>query len=272
MCCAHLADAQETPTQFYNRQMADFAKSVNDPSANLRVQRIWLKLVSYSSGTMFPVVPAQNFTLGQALPSGVILLDVSIAGNKDEEVTAFFLAHEWGHLFHQHPLRLIEASFQGPYVATIAGKEYEDEADRYGAQFLKAMGYNVNPVLEFLRSIPVMPDAIHGSGAERASNVAAVYKRTSYVEKSQSHIEYRPCTHPAHLSGDIVPCQHGPMHPGGDIIPCQHMVMTPWGPQPMHSMGDLIPCQHGPAHPCGDLIPCQHPVHPSGDAVRVDDP
>ena len=92
------------PRTFYTSQMVNLTRALNDPTTNSRVQSIWLKLVRFTN-QMYPVLPAQQYTMGQALPNGVVLLDVSVAGDPDVEVTAFWLAHEYGHQVLGH-LRL----------------------------------------------------------------------------------------------------------------------------------------------------------------------
>lgn len=122
----------------------------------------------------YPVVPTQEFTIGQALPNGVVLLDLSIAGDPDVEVTAFWLAHEYGHQVLGHPSLLVTP--MGQYVAAVAGTYHEDAADEWAAEFLDAAGYSVEPVLSFLCAMPGggYGDS-HSDGPTRASNVAAAY-------------------------------------------------------------------------------------------------
>ena len=157
---------------FWNREMDGLTSALSSPAANARVQRIWYQLVG-DTGVMLPVVPAQQFNLGQALPNGVVLLDLGVAGDSDAEVTAFFLAHEYGHQILHHPQMALTPL--GRYLAAMGGTAQEDAADRWAAHFLARHGYDFAPVYAFLCALPSGPrgDA-HSSGPQRARNVAAV--------------------------------------------------------------------------------------------------
>jgi hypothetical protein len=123
---------------------------------------------------MLPVVPAQQFTLGQALPSGVVLLDVSIAGNPRREITAFTLAHEYAHQVMGHAqLYLTEV---GRWLVAAAGTAHEDEADAWAAEFMRSANYDIAPVLAFLCRLPGGgPGDSHSTGPARARNVARAF-------------------------------------------------------------------------------------------------
>src|SRR5262245_2524438 len=116
------------PGAFWQRQMGGLQRALSDPSINQRVYAIWTQLVR-STGQMFPVVPAQQNTLGQALANGVILLDLSVAGDAEEAVTAFWLAHEWGHQVMGHPRLTITRV--GQFITALGGTSAEDDADRW---------------------------------------------------------------------------------------------------------------------------------------------
>lgn len=167
------AEAQSDPTAFWQRTNAGLMRALNDPTTNQRVFGIWLKLVR-ETGRMFPVMPAQQYTLGQALPTGLILLDLSIAGDYDEEVTAFTLAHEYGHQILGHPQ--LSVSQVGRWLAAVGGTSQEDAADRWSGRFLRRAGYDIEPVLSFLCELPGggRGDS-HSSGPRRAANVARAY-------------------------------------------------------------------------------------------------
>ena len=163
----------QNPDAFWWSEMAGLERSLRDPSISVRVQEIWRELVA-ETGQHYPVVPSQRFTLGQALPNGVVLLDLSVAGNAHREVTAFWLAHEYAHQVLDHP-RLLVTSL-GRWVAAIGGTAQEDAADRWAARFLSERGYDASPVLEFLCALPSHPaDRAHSTGAVRARNVAESY-------------------------------------------------------------------------------------------------
>lgn len=161
------------PAAFWQRQMGGFQRAVSDPSINQRVYTIWTQLVR-ASGQMYEVRPAQQNTLGQALPNGVILLDLSVAGDDEEAVTAFWLAHEWGHQVMGHPQLMITRL--GQFIAASGGTAAEDAADRWAARFLRTSRYDVEPVLDFLCDLPGggYGDS-HSTGPQRARNVATAY-------------------------------------------------------------------------------------------------
>jgi len=123
---------------------------------------------------MYPIYPVQQYTIGQALPTGVIVLDVSIAGDPHIEVTAWSIAHEWGHHALGHSAMLLTPL--GRFMTAYAGTSQEDAADRYAGRFLRAEGYAVSPVLKFLCDLPggEAGDS-HSSGEQRARNVAQAF-------------------------------------------------------------------------------------------------
>jgi len=168
----------QSPEDFYNEQTRDFLKALNNPRVNSRVRRIWLQLADQTQ-RMYPVLPAQQYNAGQALPNGVIVLDVSIAGNDHQEVTAFWLAHEWAHQYYGHPQMQLTAI--GQLLIARAGTAQEDAADRFAGRFLKSQEYDIEPVLSFLCRIPGggANDA-HSAGAKRAKNTAAAYGLDDY--------------------------------------------------------------------------------------------
>lgn len=169
--------AQQSPQQFYQNQIAQMFAGLSDPqAANERVRGIWLELADYS-GRMFPVYPAQQFTAGQATLRG-IYLDVSIAADPEEEVTRFFLAHEWGHMMHGDPLNQLTPF--GRYKMAVGSKAVEDSADEYAARFMTKNDNDVKPVIAFFCRMPNFgPGDTHSSGVDRAKHVAAIYNQGS---------------------------------------------------------------------------------------------
>lgn len=161
------------PGAFWARQMGGLQRAVTDPSINQRVYEIWIELVE-DTGMMFPVWPAQQNNLGQALPNGVILLDLSVAGDDEESVTAFWLAHEYGHQVIGHPRLMITQ--MGQFIVALGGTRIEDDADRWAARFLNRNSYDIDPVLEFLCDMPGGGAAdMHSTGPQRARNVASAF-------------------------------------------------------------------------------------------------
>jgi hypothetical protein len=168
----HGGKAQNTDA-YYAREMVGLDRALRDPSIRYRVRGIWMQLAGYS-GRMHPVVPSQQFNAGQALPNGVVLLDLSIAGNAYPEVTAFWLAHEYGHQVLGHPQ--LHVTPIGRYLAAMSGTRQEDDADRWAGRFLRSRGWRIAPVLDFLCSLPSGGAYdTHSTGPTRAQNVAAAF-------------------------------------------------------------------------------------------------
>lgn len=163
----------QTMQQFYETQVAQaFHAAANPQAANARVRSIWMELARYSK-YQFPVLPAQNFTGGQAIPC-CIYLDISIAADPSVEITRFFLAHEWGHMMHRDPLT--QLSPVGQYKILMGGTAIEDSADVYAATFMRYQNHDIKPVLAFFCTLPdAGPGDTHSSGPVRARNVARIY-------------------------------------------------------------------------------------------------
>jgi hypothetical protein len=158
---------------FYNTYVAHAFDALNNPAAaNARVFSIWSELVFYSKH-MFPIYPAEQFTLGHATMVG-IYLDLSVVADPNLEVTRFWLAHEWGHMMHGDPLNQLTAL--GQYRALMGGTSVEDDADTYAATFMRYQDHDIKPVLDFLCSLPGGGGAdAHRTGPERAIHVARIY-------------------------------------------------------------------------------------------------
>lgn len=158
--------AQSTLDQFRKVAAVNFLRAQLDPTTNARVEQIWWQLFR-RTGHVYRVLPSQNFNIGQALPFGVILLDLSTAGDPSPEVTAFFLAHEWAHQELGH-VNLTVAQ-QGAIMMALGPTANEDSADRWAARFVKDAGYDTGPIYDYLCALPGGgPGDVHSSGPERA--------------------------------------------------------------------------------------------------------
>jgi hypothetical protein len=166
--------AQEDAEAFHQEQIDHYLNGLhNEAAANARVRGIWGELAMYSH-RMFSVLPAQQFNAGQALPSGIILLDLSIAADPNEEVTRFFLAHEWGHMMHGDPLKSLTPL--GRYLMATGGTQIEDKADDYAATFMSRQNHDIEPVIDFFCQLPDSgPNDSHSSGPVRARRIAGVF-------------------------------------------------------------------------------------------------
>jgi hypothetical protein len=173
-CVASIsASAQQTAEEFHQSQIDNFYLGINDPGTRKKVDGIWFDLAQYSY-EHYVVVAAQQFTAGQALPSGIILLDVSIAGDPHGDVTRFFLAHEWGHQHYGDPYKSL--TLFGPYYLATTGTKTEDRADLYATAFMKKRGYDIDRPVEFFCSLPdAGPADTHSNGPTRAKNISSAY-------------------------------------------------------------------------------------------------
>ena len=227
---------------------------------NDKVNKIVRKLVN-DTGKVFRVVPGQTFQVGQAHVGGWIILDLSTA-TKNEDVLAFWLAHEWAHEHLGHVPNLYKPHGKN-WTYRKSSTADEDEADEWAGGFLARNGYSLDNVVNELKSLPNSPaDKTHSDGLTRAKTVIAAYKK----ESPDCQLVTRECDHPVHINGDALPCTH-PAHYNGDIMQCQHACQSYYGIIPCHPMGDIFPCQH-PAHEF-DLIPCSHLAHPEGHSEKV---
>ena len=198
----------QTPQQraFYKEQMIAMQAALMDPTANDRALKIWSKLVDYSH-QRFRVLPAQNFTMGQALQGGTVLLDVALLAY-DESVTAFWMAHEYGHQVLGHPA--LTATPLGQFIAMSAGTANEDAADRWSGGFMKAVHYPIEPTLNFLCRMPSggRGDS-HSEGPARAGQVARAYGLTG-----------EPCRTVSNASGGVEPVPGEAMGGGAASSAC----------------------------------------------------
>jgi hypothetical protein len=82
--------------------------------------------------------------------------------------------NKWDHQVLRHPYMSLTS--YGQYLMAMSGTAAEDEADRYGARFLRAHGYELRPVLGFLFLIPDGPQGdFHSKGPTRAKNIVRAY-------------------------------------------------------------------------------------------------
>ncbi len=170
---ATLHSIAQDPSAFYQQYWHQFVMGSSHPQAvNQRVRSIFLELAQYSN-RVFPVYPAEQFTAGQATLQG-IYLDISVAADPSEEVTRFFLAHEWGHMVHGDPIQGMKAI--GQYQMMLGAKAAEENADAYAATFMRRKDHDIRPVLDFICSIPDGgPSDPHGSPVARAQRIARIY-------------------------------------------------------------------------------------------------
>lgn len=284
---AELNEPPTDPWEWQRAEVARFFRGVQKVQLegwgplNAKVLGVAKKLVDYS-GMVFPVVPAQTFTIGQAHAGGWILLDLSTAMRPKDEL-AFWLAHEWGHEALGH-----QPNFYRPVGEPWRSRETptadEDAADFYAGGFICKGRYDIAKVIASLRKLPhAHGDTAHSDGRKRARTALAGYEdrgctpptdvepldngatdlgSDDQIEEPSRTTTTIPCEHAAHPDGDRVACQHA-AHPA-DLIDCQHACPGPFGWVACHA-ADQVPCSHA-AHPF-HLVPCEHAKHPGGDTV-----
>jgi hypothetical protein len=114
-----------------------------------------------------------------------------VAGDDAEEVTAFWMAHEWGHHVLGHPQMVL--SRVGQWLMAMSGSANEDAADRWAGRFLSRNKYDIAPVLAFLCSMPGGgPGDSHSSGETRARNTARAYRADEFTGCEDDSSSGRP--------------------------------------------------------------------------------
>jgi hypothetical protein len=165
--------AQQDVDAYYASQTALYIQALTDPNLQAKVRLIWYDLHNYSQ-EQYAVRPTQGYHLGQALPGGVILLDLSVAEDPNGNVTRFFMAHEWGHQHNHDPYMSLTPL--GQFQMAMSGTQAEDRADEYATKFMKTRGYNIDGPIKFFCSLPPSPPGdAHSDGRTRAANVSKWY-------------------------------------------------------------------------------------------------
>jgi Zn-dependent protease with chaperone function len=134
-----------------------------------------------------------------ALPSGTIVMtDQLVNLLKDDEQILGVLSHELGHVHHNHGMRnVIQASFVGAAIgywigdfsAVLAGgatavlqtkfsREYETEADDFGAAMMRANGMSPESLASALA-------LLESEGSVRKKDTAATSPRTEKKKRSK---------------------------------------------------------------------------------------
>jgi len=103
----------------------------------------------------------------------VILFNPARARRLGPQLTMFFMAHEYGHIFHHHRKDTFDRLPDGERVAALQGQELE--ADCYAARTL-GQGHREAPeaaIRFFTRLGPFQFDMLHPTGAQRAARIIA---------------------------------------------------------------------------------------------------
>ncbi len=235
---------------------------------NYKVNSVVEQLIS-DTNEVYRVVPGQTFSIGQAHMGGWIILDISTA-TKNQDILAFWLAHEWAHQHLGHQANIYNP--QGniwKYRKTPTADE--DAADHWAGGFLARSGYPIQNILNHLNDLPVAHgDYAHSNGDRRARIVAKAYSQYGDSGRKSCETVTYECQHQAHPSGDQIQCNHAILaHPQGDRYQCQHACPGPYGAVPCHPHGDLFRCEHSvPSHQF-DLVECRHAAHPRGHTEEV---
>ncbi|MBN9398551.1 MAG: hypothetical protein J0I17_00090 ['Candidatus Kapabacteria' thiocyanatum] len=159
--------------RFFQERVENTFRAFTDPTAAGRFREIWFQLAQYS-GRSYPVFITDVSSIGRALPNGTVIIDYAVFGHRDQEVTAFWMAHEYAHqvLGHVTPHLVRSGTQVFPVYSSGRGTESEDAADRWAAEFLVQHSYDTEPVVAMLDMLPDMPgDYQHSKSDVRAANV-----------------------------------------------------------------------------------------------------
>lgn len=150
-----------------------------------------------------------------ALPSGdIVVFDQLVALADNEDQVAAVIAHELGHVANRHGMRQLLQSavvsfVVGLYfgdVSTIAAslgalvlesrysREFEFEADRYGAELLKAGGLSPELLATMLDRLEKSHGTRHAKGAGQASEKAAEHGKKELPADETRLFETHPDT------------------------------------------------------------------------------
>jgi len=162
--------------RYFQERVENTFRAFTDPTAADRFREIWFQLAQFS-GRPYPIFITDVSTIGQALPNGTVIIDYAVFGHEDQEVTAFWMAHEYAHqvLGHVTPRLVRFGTRVLPIYSSGRGTDNEDAADRWAAEFLVQHGYDTDPVVEMLKRLPDMPgDHQHSKSVVRAANVQEI--------------------------------------------------------------------------------------------------
>lgn len=216
-----------------------------------KVEPIILQLME-DTGEVFRVVPGQGFLKGQAHSGGWIVIDLSVA-HGPREVLAFWLAREWAHEHLGHPPSLYRP-FGAAWRSMPLPNSDEDLADLWAAAFLKRRGYDIEPVIEELLSLPLPPDPARSTPKRRAAAV-----REAYDAVLQDPGEVEPAMCDALCPGvceEMCPSECSAMCPGTCPGSCPSMC-DGWCPGPLGPVPCGVPCMAPCLQSC--MVPCTQP-------------
>lgn len=220
-------------------------------SAQAKVEPVILQLME-DTGEVFRVVPGHGFQRGQAHSGGWIILDFSLAQGP-REVLAFWLAREWAHEHLGHPPSLYRP-FGASWRAMPLPNADEDLADLWAAAFLKRHGYDIEPVVDELLSLPIPPDPARSAPKRRAAAVRAAYDA---VTRDPGEVEPAMCD--ALCPGvceEMCPSECSAMCPGTCPGSCPSMC-DGWCPGPLGPVPCGVPCMAPCLQSC--MVPCTQP-------------
>ena len=220
-------DAQSPAQEYRLSAWNDYYSGLDELGpTEVRAYPIYEQLREYSAKD-FQVVVGRTARWGESHPGGVIVLDAGTL-QKPKEIRAFIIAHQWAHeaLGHQPNIYALASGATG---FRLTPPPEERDADVYAGEFLRHAGYDLGPVLAYLRETSEKASTGRGSvGSDRAESVSsgyAVVADATRVGVPCTHIrecEHRsPCIHKGPCTHETV-CQHRVrcVHQS----PCQHTV------------------------------------------------
>lgn len=177
--------AAQEPWQWQQEEVARYFSGLNEIQTTgwgrleAKVNTVIRQLIE-DTDEIYKVVPGQTFSIGQAHVGGWIILDISTA-TKDQDILAFWLAHEWAHQHLGHQANIYNPQ-ENIWKFRKTATEEEDAADEWAGGFLARYDYPIENVLKELNNLPDLHgDFAHSDGEQRGQIVASAYE--SYEKK-----------------------------------------------------------------------------------------
>lgn len=187
-----ISDEQEAAASVrMTEQFLQTLPKVEEP----RVAEIWSEIAKVTdSPFQAPLVFQSGFLDAQADARTIMLGTESLNEDlSDDSVLAFTLAHEEGHRRHRDTAGAagLQALFELcqendelyglAFKAMAAGRRHnERQADQFAARAMTELGYDKQPVLEFLEALP--GDMQHPPGPERADLVQQIFSSPTWKQ------------------------------------------------------------------------------------------
>jgi hypothetical protein len=169
------------------------------------------------------------------LQSYIIVYNPAVVASVGPLISAFFEAHEYGHIYKGHVDKGMLVSH--PLQMIQLGRQAEIEADKYAAElFLQKDIAVLHAVIQYFETSGSQGDLTHLPHFSRAQLIKHYINSSggsSNVESEENRGAIIKCNHVAHINGDLFPCKHYlndrygnvyVQHYYGDIFPCSHIL------------------------------------------------